>query len=146
MSTTFAGRLRCAMEQTGMSQSTLSEKAGVSKAAVSQYLSGKNVPGPERMKALADATGVTFDFLVGYGEAPEKGVFYSKKKISVREAARCMGKSDQFVRIGLQRGLLPFGSAVPGTGEKWTYYINPTKFREYVGSEVFEEVFEGERR
>ena len=130
--TTFAERLKNAMEQANMSQSALSEQAGASKAAISQYLSGKNTPGPDRIKALADATGVSFDYLMGYGAAPvaEPPI----KKISVKEAARCMGKSDQFVRIGLQRGLLPFGNAVPGTGACWNYYINPTKFRDYVGA------------
>lgn len=55
MNATFAERLKYAMEQADMSQSALSEKAGASKAAISQYLSGKNTPGPERVKALADA-------------------------------------------------------------------------------------------
>lgn len=139
--TTFAERLKNAMEQANMSQSALSEQAGASKAAISQYLSGKNTPSLERIKALADATGVTFDFLMGHGAAPLKEVPPSVKKISVKEAARCMGKSDQFVRIGLQRGLLPFGNAVPGTGSKWIYYINPAKFREYVGAEAFNTFF-----
>ena len=43
--TTFAERLKNAMEQANMSQSALSEQAGASKAAISQYLSGKNTPG-----------------------------------------------------------------------------------------------------
>ena len=51
--TTFAERLKNAMEQANMSQSALSEQAGASKAAISQYLSGKNTPGPDRIKALA---------------------------------------------------------------------------------------------
>ncbi len=55
-----------------------------------------------------------------------------KKCISVGEAALIMGKSKQFVRIGLQRGLLPFGTAVK-MSSKWTYYISPQKFFEYVG-------------
>ena len=42
MNATFAERLKYAMEQANMSQSALSEKAGASKAAISQYLSGKN--------------------------------------------------------------------------------------------------------
>lgn len=67
--TTFAERLKYAMEQANMSQSALSEQAGASKAAISQYLSGKNTPGPDRIKALADATGVSFDYLMGYGAA-----------------------------------------------------------------------------
>lgn len=141
MNTTFAERLKYAMEQADLKQSALSEQAGISKAAISQYLSGKNTPGPERIKALADVTGVTFDFLMGYGAAPVTDAPPPVKKISVKEAARCMGKSDQFVRIGLQRGLLPFGNAVPGTGNNWNYYINPTKFREYVGAEAFNSFF-----
>ena len=141
MYATFAERLKYAIEQADVKQSALSEQAGASKAAISQYLSGKNTPGPDRIKALADATGVTFDFLMGYEAAPVKEVPPSVKKISVREAAQCMGKSDQFVRIGLQRGILPFGNAVPGTGSKWIYYINPAKFREYVGAEAFNTFF-----
>ena len=138
---TFVERLKYAMEQADLKQSALSELTGISKAAISQYLSGKNTPSLERIKALADATGVTFDCLMGHGAAPLKEVPPSVKKISVKEAARCMGKSDQFVRIGLQRGLLPFGNAVPGTGSKWIYYINPAKFREYVGAEAFNTFF-----
>ena len=123
---TFAERLKYAMEQADLKQSALSEQAGISKAAISQYLSGKNTPNQERIKALADVTGVTFDFLMGYGAAPVTDAPPPVKKISVKEAARCMGKSDQFVRIGLQRGLLPFGNAVPGTGNNWNYYITAT--------------------
>lgn len=69
--TTFAERLKNAMEQANMSQSALSEQAGASKAAISQYLSGKNTPGPDRIKALADATGVSFDYLMGYSGRSE---------------------------------------------------------------------------
>ena len=138
---TFAQRLKYAMEQADLKQSTLSELTGISKPSINQYRSGKNTPGPERVKALADAIGVTFDFLMGYGAAPVNDAQPPVKKISVKEAARCMGKSDQFVRIGLQRGLLPFGNAVPGTGNNWNYYINPAKFREYVGAEAFNTFF-----
>lgn len=139
MTTTFAERLKNAMEQANVSQSDLSRRTGASKAAISQYLSGKNTPNMERIAALANATGVTLDYLIGYGAAPvaEPPI----KKISVKEAARCMGKSDQFVRIGLQRGLLPFGNAVPGTGACWNYYISPTKFRDYVGADQFNSFF-----
>lgn len=139
MTTTFAERLKNAMEQANVSQSDLSRRTGASKAAISQYLSGKNTPNMERIAALANATGVTLDYLIGYGTAPDTEP--PVKKISVKEAARCMGKSDQFVRIGLQRGLLPFGRAVPGTGTCWNYYINPAKFKEFVGAEQFNTFF-----
>ena len=90
---------------------------------------------------MADATGTTFEFLMGYGGAPVKDAPPPVKKISVKEAARCMGKSDQVVRLGLQRGLLPIGNAVPGTGACWNNYINTTKFRDYVGADQFKSFF-----
>lgn len=127
------------MEQADLNQSELAELSGASKAAVSQYLAGKNTPGIDRIKALAEATGVAFDYLLGYGKSSAAGP--PVRKIGVREAAKCMGKSDQFIRIGLQRGLLPFGNAVPGTGDRWNYYISPAKFREYVGAEQFNMFF-----
>ena len=39
---TFSDRLKFAMAEAGLNQSALSEKTGASKAAISQYLSGKN--------------------------------------------------------------------------------------------------------
>ena len=96
---TFAERLKYAMEQADLKQSALSEQAGISKAAISQYLSGKNTPGPERIKALADVTGVTFDFLMGYGSAPAKDAPPSVKKISVKEAAFSVGFSPSAMRF-----------------------------------------------
>lgn len=53
-------------------------------------------------------------------------------KISIKQAAETMGKCQQFVRVGLQRGLLPFGTAVKVT-TRWNYYISPKLFQEYVG-------------
>ncbi|WP_300382421.1 hypothetical protein [Clostridium sp.] len=60
------------------------------------------------------------------------------KQISVKEAAKIMGKSEQFVRIGLQRGLLPFGNAIQ-MSTIYTYYISPKLFKEYVGEYDIEE-------
>jgi len=54
------------------------------------------------------------------------------KSVSVREAAEFLGKSQQFIRIGLQRGILPFGSAVK-LSTKWTYYISPSRLYDYAG-------------
>lgn len=109
--TTFAERLKNAMEQANMSQSALSEQAGASKAAISQYLSGKNTPGPDRIKALADATGVSFDYLMGYGAAPvaEPPI----KKISVKEAARCMGNLISLSESAFSVAFFPSGTLFP---------------------------------
>ena len=52
--------------------------------------------------------------------------------VSVKQAAETMGKCQQFVRVGLQRGILPFGTAVK-VSKRWNYYISPKLFFEYVG-------------
>lgn len=54
------------------------------------------------------------------------------KSISVKQASKEMGKSEQFIRIGLQTNRLPFGSAVL-ISTHWTYYISPTRFYDFVG-------------
>ncbi len=59
------------------------------------------------------------------------------RKIAPELAAVMMGKGPQFIRIGLQRNLLPFGIAVPtgGTPKRptYTYHISAKKFMEYTG-------------
>lgn len=53
-------------------------------------------------------------------------------RVKVSEAAALMGVSEQFVRVGLQRGLLPIGTAVK-LSSKWTYYISGKLLAEYIG-------------
>lgn len=52
--------------------------------------------------------------------------------MTVSECARLLDKSPQFVRIGLQRGVLPFGTAIK-MSSKWTYHISEAKVYEYLG-------------
>lgn len=51
--------------------------------------------------------------------------------ISVTECARLLNTSPQTIRIGLQRGLFPFGTAVK-TSSKYTYIIYKKKLEEYI--------------
>lgn len=44
-------------------------------------------------------------------------------RISVQEAAKLMGATEQFIRVGLQRGLFPWGHAVQISRKRYTYYI-----------------------
>lgn len=57
-------------------------------------------------------------------------------KITPQLAALIMRKDGQFVRIGLQRGLLPFGEAFrcKDTNKRYSYYISPGKFMDYTGA------------
>ena len=54
-------------------------------------------------------------------------------RVSVKEAARIMGVSEQFIRIGMQRGKLPIGEAIQLSETRWTYYISPTLLEKYAG-------------
>lgn len=56
----------------------------------------------------------------------------SGKSISVKEASELLGKSQQFIRVGLQARLLPFGTAVK-LSSKWTYYISRARLLKYAG-------------
>lgn len=138
---TFATRLRRAVNGADLSQKALAEKSGCSRAAISQYLSGKHVPNERITRVLAEAMGVEADALLGTAPEPDTPPPPAITRIGTRRAAQCLGKSEQFVRVGLQRGILPFGSAVPGRGRRYNYYVNPAKFREYVGAARFDEFF-----
>lgn len=53
-------------------------------------------------------------------------------RISVDEAARRMGVTPQFLRLGLRAGKFPFGTAVQMPGGRWSYYINATRLERYL--------------
>ncbi len=55
------------------------------------------------------------------------------ENITIAEAARLMGVSQQFVRVGLQKGILPFGYAVQVSADRYTYFISKQKFMEHTG-------------
>lgn len=52
-------------------------------------------------------------------------------KLTINYVAAKLGMSPQSVRLGLQRGELPFGSAIK-TSSKYTYIIYEKKLREYL--------------
>lgn len=54
------------------------------------------------------------------------------ERVSVKETASLLGVSQQFVRIGMQRGWLPIGSCVK-MSSKWTYHISPYLLEKYLG-------------
>lgn len=56
-------------------------------------------------------------------------------KITVVEAAKILHVSDQFVRIGMQRNVLPIGTALK-MSSKWTYQISEKLLEQYSGVDV----------
>jgi hypothetical protein len=57
----------------------------------------------------------------------------NNETLTVQETAKLMGKSQDFVRIGLQRNLLPFGYAVKTGKQRFSYFISKQKFTEATG-------------
>ena len=137
---TFAARLKYAMEQAGMKQRDLAEKIGAPKSAISQYLAGKNIPNTERMQKLAEVTGVSVGLLKGEETIPT-GACLCMRRVSVPMAAKCLGTTQQSLRMALRSGNAPFGYAFMGAGSHYEFHISPAKLRDYVGAEQFNAVF-----
>lgn len=62
----------------------------------------------------------------------------SKNNMTVAEASKLMGVSRQFIRVGLQKGIFPFGYAVQVSADRFTYFISKQKFLEHTGITVSE--------
>ncbi len=132
----FVKRLRGIMEERQLSQADIVAMTGISKAAISQYLSGKNVPRSDSIKTIAEALGVSVEYFDVLEE--EKQDYGEVRNLPVDVAAKLMGVSPQFIRVGLQRGTLPFGWAVQQSKNRYTYWIGPVKFSEWTGIKVGE--------
>ena len=130
----FSKNLKAVMDERNMTQARLSTMTGVGKSGISQYLSGKNTPKAAVVQKLADALETSADYLLRENvETDPASNGESGKKVTVAMAARRMGKSEQFVRIALQRANAPFGFAIRMPSGKWSYHISPKKFADYVG-------------
>lgn len=53
------------------------------------------------------------------------------ERIKVKEAAELLGVSEQYIRLGMQRGQLPIGSCVK-LSSKWTYHISRGRIEAYL--------------
>lgn len=107
MESITAKRLGDLLEAQGMSQKELSVKAGVTEAAVSHYLKGDRVPRGAILLNIANALGVTADYLLSKAE-PEKDA-EEDLEISYRLLARNAGKltieqKTKFLTLLLQEG------------------------------------------
>ncbi len=131
----FAKRLRELMMERNFSQKDLKESTGLSASSISQYLSGSTgIPKDKTLKKIANALDTSTDYLTDKTEEAEitpDGM--PSKKMTTRDAAKLLGKSEQFVRVSLQRGTAPFGFAVQMDSGKWCYHISPKKLAEYIG-------------
>lgn len=66
----FQDQLRAAREKRELSQSELATRTGLQPSAVSHFETGKRSPSFDNLKRLADALGVSVDYLLGRAESP----------------------------------------------------------------------------
>lgn len=131
----IAQRLKEAMKNKGINQRRLCELTGISKSGISQYCSGKTHPGTHSLKLIADALDVSIEYL-NEGEKKAEAISSTGNVLTVERAAKLMNVGRQFIREGLKRGSLPFGSAVRFPSGKYRYYISAARFTEFTGIEV----------
>ena len=126
----FAKQLKKAMADAEMNQAELAAAIGKGKSSVSQYVSGKNIPKEDVQEKIAEVLGCTVEFL-NSDPVVEDDDSKIRGNVSVRECARRLDKSEQFVRQALQAGTAPFGFAVKNKSV-FSYHISPKKLAEYI--------------
>lgn len=136
----FGENLKRVMKEKGYSLTKLSEMSGIGKSSISQYISGKNVCPAERVKILADTLEVDVEILADLptNEPVKKIIGVNEVEcfnVPVELAAKLMHKKNNFVYLGLQQGVFPWGYAVQ-TSSQWSYYISSVKFTECTGIPV----------
>lgn len=141
----FSDNMKKLMRERGITGAALAKQTGFSKAAISQYINGINMPSAERMEAIAEALQCGVEELAGSAAEPMKTsckcavqpLYSNRGTITPKQAAALMHKHVDYVRQGLQEGRpgFEFGSAVK-TSTKWSYCIYANKFTEITGIPV----------
>ncbi len=129
----FASKLQELMIELNISQTQLSDLTGIGKSSISQYLSGKNEPSKARRQTIARTFNLQDDYFEKFDDVPDAQSTVVLN-IPVNLAAKLMGKSKEWVMLGLQNGVFPWGYAVKM--KDWSYFISSVKFTEYTGIEV----------
>ncbi len=132
----YGDALKKALKEKNITAAQLSVLTGIGKSSISQYLSGKFTPSDERKKVIAESLGLPVEFFDSVYVTKDGK---STKNLPVSVAAKLMGKPEQFIRLGLQRGVFPFGYAV-NMGKQWSYFISPVQFCKATGFDI-DEVF-----
>lgn len=135
----FSRRLAEAMQKLNLNQVQVCDLTGKSKASISQYLSGKQMP-PENVQSdIAVSLGLPADYFeeedvpVIAKEALTNGKI---KRMLPEEAAEYLGMDKATVRKGLQQGVFPWGYAIKTSDKRWAYFINANRFASIEGISV----------
>ena len=136
----FSKKLEKAIHDLGLKQAQVVGLTGKSKASISQYLSGRQVPPAEVQREIAVALGLAPDYFSKPVELPGTGVepvttrrAGAIRRLSVKEAATLLGVDKMTVSKGLQQGVFPWGYGIKTTERSWAYIINADSFSRIEG-------------
>lgn len=144
----FCEKLKKAMQELELNQRQVCGMTGKSKASVSQYLSGKQIPSEEVQSVIATALGLESDYfskmddqvvILPASEARDGKI----QKLLPSQVAVLMGMDKATVRKGLQQGVFPWGYAVQTSKNRWAYFINARRFCE-IEMISYDEIIENE--
>lgn len=117
----FSSRLRYAMQYSGMRATDLSEFTGISRATISEYMSGRYVPKQRNLGRLAKVLHVQPTFLMGltefspaekpsFAEKPEAVELNTQEKLMLARY-RALNDDQRKVVDALMSGLSPYDAA-----------------------------------
>ena len=138
----FEKRFKEAMQTLGLKQAQVAGLTGRSKASISQYLSGDQVPSEATQQEMARALGLQEDYFL----RPEKEAAEavpctprrrgSIRQLSVKEAAAVLGIDRVVLSKGLRQGVFPWGYGIKTTERSWKYVINADRMAAIEGVEI----------
>lgn len=103
-------RLNEAFNASGLSQTELCEKTGITKGAISSYLSGRYFPKQRTIELLANALNVSIPYLMGYEDImmDENGMVVNctTEEGILLEKIRKLSPSNRFILDGILDTLL----------------------------------------
>ncbi len=136
---TFADKLKNLMKELDLTQTDVCKMAGIGASSISQYLSGKVEPYPRRQKKIALALGLSENFFDDPEPEPKMEITKSfGATVKVKDIAKLMHKSRDWVEQGLRERVFPWGYAVKLS--KWSYFISPVRFTEETGIPIPEDM------
>lgn len=104
----IGNRIQFALESRGMRQSELSEKTGIAKSSISEYIAGKNDPKQKKLLKIANALDVNVEWLLGTCERMDRIStiidFTDREKEMVESYRRLDEHSKELISFILKQG------------------------------------------
>ena len=126
--------LKAVLEEKGMRASQLADMTGIPRNTIGYYLNGVTTPKANRVRLIADVLEISVDTF--FTKAADLASPYEKLLLSVAEAAKMMGCSEQRIRQGIiNNNWNPsIGSAIreKGEREKYQFHIPLRRVQSYL--------------